>query len=357
MFGGDLISFGIDIGAIVPVAIVLILILLHFNRVKSKENKINSLFVALLVTLIVMCVVDGVERLLNTDLSFENELFPYLLAVFSQIIQSAFCLLWLMFVSYRLYHSRDYITRRLFIYALPIIVLTLMSIGSYLFYRGDNSESVGIFAVIITLLLVLVRFTYIIISVIRLHQYKKQSGDMRFFRISYFLIPVIVVSILDMFSRHAFGVAGYAVGVSLLYISIALEGRYKDYTTGFYNEKYMRFISKLAQKGKYPIGGVMTFDIDDEKAIREFSWILRKQIPRSCEAIRYKPNEIVVFTRICDPSPLHMVTEDVLMAVDERNQKTDKTPFNVKTSYKVKKKKETVQEFVDRIIPGREKQA
>ena len=351
-----LVSFGLDLVAALSVAIVLVVVLLHNRREKIRENRVTSLYEALLICLMVLGIVDGIVRLIDSNVLGQHTL-PFIVSIMPQILSSVFCLLWLMYVDYRLYHSRDYITRRLLVYSSPVILLTVMAVCTTVAYLVNESEETGIAAVLIILLLVFIRFLYIIISIIRLSQYKKQSADMRFFKISYFLIPVIVAAILDISLPYSFSVVGYAIGISLLYFPVALERRYMDDETGFYNERYIELISRLVQKGKYPMGSVMYFDSDGAPNISELSYILRDQVPKSCECVRYKPNGIMVISGITDPSPLHMVTEDVCISVEERNRDTDKGKINIKTSYKVRKMDESVREFMDRTILAREDQS
>ena len=352
----DLYTVLADVVAIVPLVVILILAYIH--RRKHGRRQHSRLFLTLLWILIFMAIVDGIVNLFGFRFGSEARFIEYVTMAVSLSLSTAFCLVWVGFINYKLYGRRDYLTRKIWLYVSPLIILMLTTLVAALFMRFHYSIAAVVIAVVSALGQGVLMIIYLAVSVMRIGLYRKQNGTLRFFKISYFFIPLIIIGGFSVFSKHTLGALGYAVGISMLYFfSIAKEHKYKDQETNFFNERYIEFVKRLIKKVKYPLGGVMKFELEDPAMAKDFSHILIREMPRNCEPVRYTPHEIMVLTKVADRSSLHLVTEDVEIAVEEWNKDASHRPISVKTGYDIIKKNETHEQFLNRIFSISEDQA
>ena len=183
-----------------------------------------------------------------------------------------------------------------------------------------------------------VRLYYFFISLWLLREYKKQNGYLRFFNPWAFFIPVFAGWQIQDLTEWGVASLGTTLGVMLLYNSIMGEQRYMDPETGFYNRDFTGYLKGLIDRKKYAPLSAMIFTLDSSGEMKDFSQILKKQLPKDCEPILRNDHEIVVLTNVGDRGPLNMVMEDV-KAVSE-----------AKTQCALKKKEESAEAFMERVL-------
>jgi hypothetical protein len=69
-----------------------------------------------------------------------------------------------------------------------------------------------------------------------------------------------------------------------------------------------------------------------------------------CEPVRVGKGKIIVFSSVAERAPLHMVTEDVQMSLDQFNEANPSAQIGAKMTSKLRKKKETGEQFLYNMI-------
>ncbi len=251
-------------------------------------------------------------------------------------LSTLFLYMWITFLCLYLFDDKDYLRRKFMAGFTPLIIATAVTaVCTPLAVLSDAGFWIYVVAVCVFFA---IRIYYFFIGFRLLREYKIQNGYLRFFNPWVFFIPVFAGWILqDLFSL-GFSALGCTLGLMLLYSSITSELRYIDRSTGFYNMDFVVYLKGLIAKKQYAPSSVMTFTLDSPEKMKEFSEILKKQLPKDCEPIVHNDHEIVVLTNVKEKGALAMVIEDV------------KAVTEVKAACKLKKKAETETEFMERIL-------
>ncbi len=167
-----------------------------------------------------------------------------------------------------------------------------------------------------------------------------------------FVMPAAIGAVVHDMTPYYYSTItlGMAAGLALLYAQIANEQSFCDQETGFYNRSYLEYLEEIVEYGKLKLGSIMVFDIGKGDQIKAFSDVLKKQLPDVCEPIRYRKNEVIVFTSVDQKAPLFMVAEDVRMGLDEYNEISQGDPIEVKIGYQLIKKNEEYGAFFQRVV-------
>ena len=341
------VSFATDMIAV----ILMICQLFRTNKLSKEKGKIKQYFCRFSWLVIIMSVfhllksyadaVQGVVTLQDLGRLSEVEAEVWYLtqigATFIDIfLGSVFLYLWISFLCLYLFNDRDYIKRKFWLNFTPLIISAVVSFISL--PMAAMSKWGLLFFVAVIIVAFIVRIFYLLISLGLLRGYKKHNGYLRFFNPWVFFIPVALSWILQDIFEWGVGALGTAVGVFLLFISIAAEERYMDPATKFYNMDFTGYLKKLSKADKYAPCSAMTFTLDSPEKMGEFSKILKEQLPTDCEPIIHNDHEIVVLTNVREKGRLMMVTGDV------------QAVYEVKASCTLKKKAETTEEFMERVL-------
>ena len=253
--------------------------LLFLNKKHGKKHdNLDMIFSNMLIIIMVLAVLDAVVVGFDFHVGYDTSITEMLFATGNETMTTVLCLVWVVYVNYRLYHSRDYIMRRFWLLTMPLIIILVLTMLTSIIYHVTGIIEVARITAVFFFALVALRFIYFLVSVFRLNQYKKHSGTMRYFKISYLVIPVIVTGFLGLFVVGAFRVLGYAVGFGLLYLSIYQEQILTDPVTGFYSEGYSKKLISKAEKNDVSVGSLMRFKFIDAAALEGFAPQLIKLI-------------------------------------------------------------------------------
>lgn len=347
----DLVRFIIDAAS----AALMIGLLVHSRRYFKRREMEGFLFSFFLAVIISMAGLDIVRELLARPdfLIMPGDIYTaagadlawiiakVILNIAVLLLSSAFFFLWLCYVNYRMYHSRDFLKRKFWIVVTPLIISTAVTVIDEILVLFTEKAA---WLLLISLILHLaIRLLYFIISLVRLYEYKKQNGALQFFQIKAFFIPVLAGIALDYLTQLPFRIPGAAVGVFLLYLSMLKEWHYIDRETGLYSANYAEYIKDRVQKKRFEPNSAIIFSVGDKKLTEESAKTLKKLLSKGCEAIRMKEevggrDQVLVLCPVKERGPLMMVTEDV------------ETALGLEGECIMKKKKETALEFVERVL-------
>lgn len=274
-------------------------------------------------------------KLSETDkrLWYITEVLTWIADIFLAMV---FLFFWIKNLSMFLFGDRDYLKRKSWIGFTPLIASAVVSAVSV--PVALMSQAGFVFFVVFQSVSLIISLVYLLLSLWLLNEHKKQNGYLRFFNPWTFFVPVFAGWILQEVFSLEFAALGSALGVVLLYASIVAEDKYIDAETGYYNKSVIDYLRNLADKNEYNPLSAMTFTVDDPSKIKDFALVLKKQLPQNCEPIRTESGRIVVLTGVPDKSSLYLVTEDV------------KDGFEVEATCTLKKKKESVKDFMERVL-------
>ena len=141
----------------------------------------------------------------------------------------------------------------------------------------------------------------------------KKGGKYMIFPAVYFVSPILLAMIVQMFN---YGISltfiGIAIGLTGVYMSTQNESAYIDQLCGVYNRRYyIDYIRAFCNSGKNGemLTGVL-IDMDDfkpindkyghhagDKALMDFSSVLRKKMGNKGFAVRYGGDEFILVTK------------------------------------------------------------
>ncbi len=339
-YGADLLSVILMIGLFINVR--------KLPENKSRLKKYFAYFSGLVLLMSVIHLLKSYADLQLGSYMMENFgtlsevddpawLWAEMAAAFCDIfLSTVFLSMWISFLSWYLFDDRDFIRRKFWFGFTPLIISA--AISAFSIPMAVTSPQGFIFFVIAVCILFIIRIFYFLLALWLLKEYKKQNGYLRFFNPYVFFIPVFAGWLLQDIFSWGFSALGTTIGVILLYISIAAEFRYMDKDTGFYKTDFVGYLRKLIQKNRYNPCSAMIFTLDSPGEMAGFSGILKNNLPKECEPIIHSDREVVVLTSVREKGPLVMVMEDV-KAVSE-----------VKAECTLKKKAETAEEFMERVL-------
>ena len=340
-----IVSFAADLFAV----ILMIWLLNQLKKLPMEKDSLKQYFQRFSLVVLLMSILHLISSYSELQLGglTEQEILKELEKDFSGWVLAAtaasvvdiflctvFICMWLSFISWFLFEDKDFIRRKFWVGFVPLIIAA--AVTAVTIPMAISSELGFIIFFVAIVLFFLIRIAYFLMALWLLKEYKRQNGYKRFFNPWLFFVPVFAGWILQDLFSWGFTALGSTLGVVLFYISITSEERYVDKETGFYNIEMVNYLKDLVNKGKYDTHSTMNFALENAGDMKEFSKILKKQLPKDCEPILKNDREVVVLTNVQNRMPLLMVIDDV------------KAEKEVKASTVLKKKTETTLEFMER---------
>ena len=343
----QIISFAADLAAV----FLMIFQMVRLNKLSGEKDSIKQYFQRLCGVVFVISVLNLLGAYADVQLGgltprdfgrlseyeqtawYVTEVTAWIGDIF---LTTVFMYMWITFLGWYLFEDKDFIKRKFWVGFTPLIFsagVTCISIPQALL-----SEQGFRFFILAVCLFFVIRIIYFLLSLWLLREYKNQNGYLRFFNPWVFFVPVFAGWLLQDIFTWEFSALGSTLGVVLLYASMNREQQYIDPETGFYNMGFVSYLKELIKKGEYAPCSAMTFTLDSPGKMKEFAEILKQQLPQDCEPILHSDREIVVLANVRERGPLSMVIGDVKAVTD------------VKAGTTLKKKTETTEEFMERVL-------
>ena len=306
------------------VAVLLMINLLIMGRVyPDRDLIVKKYFKQMIASVVILAVVDVVDVLADLHkvaLPQGGVLFlapedagwmtlDIVTGLSNIYLTTVFLYFWFIFLSWRLYHDKNYLERQFWRDASPLLFSAIILTVNIFIVLFTDKGKVGL--LITGGLFFLVRLYYFVMSFWYLWQYRRQNGKLRFFNVWAFYLPVFAGWVLQDALSVSIRALGTAIGVTFLYRSLADEVKYFDRESGFYNRHYVDYLIKLIEKNDYAPKSALIFDFEKITDRKSFFDQIRKILPDKCEPIRYDQNRLVVLTGVEQKGPLKMVLDDV----------------------------------------------
>lgn len=185
------------------------------------------------------------------------------------ILEPVMASMWLVYVDYKIYNSKERLKKRWFYLQAPLFSFMLLLINIFTpiaFYLDDNNVyHRGGF---LWLSLVFV-FGLVLYTIVLAYQNRKELSDRMIAFIAVFALLPVLISFIQLF---VYGLiltwAVVALGVVFAYYLIEIAGNSVDYLTGLYSRKKIEEIIRGNIESKLPFSVIM-LDLEDFKNIND----------------------------------------------------------------------------------------
>lgn len=309
-------------------------------RLKFRDLTEKKIFVSLMVVDLAMCVSYILTLLRDGGVIPCDHFGAMVYETVLEILINLFAVHWLIYVDYRMYHSMGHLRRIIFKMVLPVgivVILNIINLFTGIFFYFDDDMiycETGLY-----IICDLIRVAYFIVSCIILAIHKKHDERMKFFNIMPFIVPAILYMSLYYISPFNTVTLGLTIGLALIYTSMVNEQCYMDGVTGFYNRLYLDYLRGRMEKADYDLESAMVFRLPEDK-MESAAKLITAQLPDDCDTLRYGKETVITLARVNERAPLHMLSEDVEMSLEEAGIPVD-------IEYELKKKKESCVDFLE----------
>ena len=92
----------------------------------------------MLIIILILAVMDAVVAVFGFHVGYDTSIIEMLFATGNETMTTVLCLVWMIYVNYRLYHSRDYIMRRFLLVTMPLIIILVLTMVSSVIFHGTG---------------------------------------------------------------------------------------------------------------------------------------------------------------------------------------------------------------------------
>ncbi len=331
------------------VAFVLGLMLLSVY-IRKRERPDSKIFFVMCVDCIIMCVFLSINVLMRYRDFPGARLITLISMTASELTIVMFLLTWLNFVDYMIYGSNDHILRHIKAYSVPVFVeagLYLINLFTNLVFKFGivftvNDDLIyrrcpGFFVT------KLIEIAYAVATIAMIVRFRKRTKAPVFIKISPFMIPLVlgsVVSIVSDYSAHSLGIA---VGLIMLHFSMMDGFCYVDERYGCYNRAYLSYVGNFAKKKGISGGTGIVFEVEDK--LKEFSDILRDEKPANADVVYMGDGRFIMISGTQRKSSVEMLIELITEACEENS-------IRFRSTYGIREKDEASKAFLERLLAG-----
>ena len=254
-----------------------------------KDEPGDTIFVHLCILIVINGLFNGFSYAMHKNVLLWPDALKRLFPTVSEFSALVVLYVWLLYVDYKLYGSRDRVRWVRFYFRLPILILgALCVINLFTGILFTMDESCNFVAKPLFYVLTVMQYVYGIIPILVILHYIKNHGRLKFFHILPVAAPVIAASLFTLFSDYSARAFGFAVGLVFLHCSYANLFRFCDGESGFYNRDYYDQFQKDVKGKKKRCEKIMCFEV--KNPVPAFFDILRQELPKDGEIMRIEPH-------------------------------------------------------------------
>ena len=323
------------------------IVVLSNTGIRKKDLE-DRLFAGMALICIAASIIDVITYIFY---NFEMDKLMALGEILGEICVLFFIILWVYFVDYKLYHSRDHL-RLAYRYAMIPGYVAAAVFFINMIYRSFLVEESRRFPYLEGLLYDLFYVTcciYMGYSFFLLYRYRKENGSLHFFHVWELVVPIAVGSLVNRLTVYSTRNLGFAVGLTLLYFYILNERCYKEGDSAVSNRAFLDRLEKKEAQGEYSFESGLAFFLEDwgEEKRKAFSDILEKETPPDSEVLYLGDGIFVILTGAAEKSALSLLSEDVAEGLEDWNRENDGCRIGVTQSFRLKREGEDLKTFLD----------
>ncbi|MCR5641564.1 MAG: GGDEF domain-containing protein [Lachnospiraceae bacterium] len=316
---------------------ILILFLYFSRRIgRSKDDTESHAFDWMMILAMIACLiepltfaVDGIHSRIGYWVNLLGNTYLY-------YANGVGAFLWMMYVDLKLFHNPARMKKIYYKISVPVSALLISLIGNiwwkYYFYVDENfvyhrQPTIYVF------------YVYIMLCgaySVGLYCYRKHVyGEVVFFPIYMYLIPIMIGSVLQMlFYGVSLAWLGTAVGLVALHMSVQQQNTYMDALTGLYNRMYLDY--RLYRLQRYRIDhcyGLM-IDMNDFKkindtyghsagnrALKDMADLFNAVVDKDATIFRYAGDEFIILVYRSSEEEVRQLEADLHLATDAFNKR------------------------------------
>ena len=321
------------------------IVVLSNTGIRKKDLE-DRLFAGMALICIAASIIDVITYIFY---NFEMDKLMALGEILGEICVLFFIILWVYFVDYKLYHSRDHL-RLAYRYAMipgyVVAVVFFVNMIYFSFIVEENRRFPYLEGPLYNLLYVTCCI-YMGYSFVLLYRYRKENGSLHYFHVWELVVPMAVGSVVNRLTVYSTRNLGFAVGLTLLYFYILNERCYREGDTCVSNKAYLERLQKKEAEGEYSFESGLIFSLEDygEEKRKVFSDILEKETPPDSEMLYLGNGTFVILSEATQSSALSLLSEDVEECVERWNQENAGRELMVTQSFRLKKKGEDLRKW------------
>ena len=210
---------------------------------------------------------------------------------------------------------------------IPIVIiflLFLINLFSGVLFSID--ESLNIHFSLLYNITVIINLLYFAISLVTFFRYKsRKGGNMAFFSILPFLIPVAAGALGELWFFYKTEPSGFAAGLVFLYFSMIQCWMYEDADSSFYNHNYLHYVRDCMKAGNSKIISAAIFSGKNAEALAQ---ILKEELPVDHETVKLEEHRYIFLSQVPNKNYLQGLTDLVLAAADTYDQEHPENPIS-----------------------------
>ena len=259
------------------------------------------------------------------------------------------CFIWMLYVDYKLYESRDRIRRTYRYFQIPVFVFTGLCVinlfTGFMFTVDENMlfvQRTGYY------FLLIVQYFYGLYPVFLLIRHALTHKKQTFFHIWPTVAPGLISAIFTQVTPYSARCLGLTIAVVFLYFSYVERWRFNDLESGFFNRHYMDYLMELSEERLPDYRSALI--IYAENADNALFSILRSGIPYGGELIRMSDDLFLLFSETGKTSSVKLLSAMFREEAEDYNKNhPDEEHINMIVTYTIRQDDETIRGFMQMV--------
>lgn len=298
--------------------LIMVMMLLLSERLRSRKDRGLAIFFRMCIVLIITCIMSFICHAMVRQPAPWCHTVAIACRTVWEWLAFLIIVLWTEYVIYKLYgDTKRFVNIKLF-YLVPFAVYTLalfsnLFTGVIFTCDADNDFTTTWFYD----LFVAIEGIIFLIGAIWVRYYDRNAEKIRFIHVAPMIIPVAVGVGVQFLLPYQTDVLGFAIGMLLLYFSMADELRFIDEDSGLYNSGLLTFIFDHAFGGKNQVRSALSVEVDGN--LPAGFEILRETLQKEGDVIRLSKRRCLMFSSLDSRSELQLKSTYIEEAVNRFN--------------------------------------
>ena len=322
------------------------LLVLGARSIKGRDRTSERLFGGMLLSLIVSGIANSISYACHYNHLGWPAPLRMVFPTISELTILYYCFIWMLYVDYKLYGSRDRLLRTYRYFQIPVLTFTVLSVVNLftgiLFTVDENMLFIwktGFYFFCVA------QYFYGLYPVFLMIRHALTQKRIQFFHIWPTVVPGVVSALFTLLTPYSARCLGLTIAVVFLYFSYVERWRFNDRESGFFNRHYLDYLLELPedQLPDYK-SAVLIYAEHVDKGL--FS-ILQSDIPFGGELVRLSENLFLLFSESGKTSSVKLISAMFREEAEEHDKNIpEEAHINLVVSYTMRQPEEPVKEFM-----------
>ncbi len=323
------------------------LLVFAYSMRGKKDEKSSGLFSLLVVVTMVNAVSNGASYVLHHQKLGWPFALRMILPSIAEFSTLAVLFIWLIYIDYKLYESRDR-TKALerFVRLPVVIILVLFIVNIPTGIMFEVSEDFTFVSKPLFIAVTVFQYIYGILPIVSYIRYIINHGQKQFFHISPIVIPTLISSLFTLVTSYSARSFGFAIAIVLLYFSYINRWRFDD-ETGFFNKNYINYLKILARNKKVDYRGAVFFELNNMP--KDLCIQFKEELPKGGEMIRIENDQLMILSESDNNALLVALSDMISDDAEQYDNEHPEKPVELSSFFVHRKKDESAEDFLKRI--------